>query len=78
MKLIDKLENKEAIKKALEIETKNRYINVVGKTKPFSKFILAEIKKIIKIFPKDEKWRNIYNDFSCYQMLSLAERIKCL
>jgi len=78
MKLIDKLENKEAIKKALEIETKNRYINVVGKTKPFSKFILAEIKKIIKIFPKDEKWRNIYNDFSCYQMLSLAERIKLI
>ena len=46
MKLIDKLENKETIKKALDIEVKNRYINIIGKTKPFSKYILSEIKKM--------------------------------
>ena len=41
MKLIDKLENREEIKKALEIEVKNRYINIVGKRKSFSKYMLC-------------------------------------
>ena len=48
MRLIDKLPNKAAIKKALEIETTNQYINIDGKTKPFSKYMLDEIKKILK------------------------------
>ena len=39
MKLIDKLEHKEEIKKALDIEIKNHYINIIGKTKPFCKFL---------------------------------------
>ncbi len=78
MKLIEKLENREAIKKALEIESKNRYINIDGKTKSFAKYILAEIKKIIKLLPKNEKWRNIYQKFSCYHLLSIAERIKVI
>jgi len=78
MKLIEKLEHKDAIKKALEIEIKNRYININGKTKPFSKYILSEIKKIIKLLPKNEKWRNMYKTFESYQMLMLAERIKVI
>ncbi len=78
MKLIDKLPSREAIKKALEIEVKNKYINIDGKTKPFSKFMLSEIKKIIKLLPKDEKWRNMYNNFVSYHVFSLSERIKLI
>ena len=78
MKLIDKLENKDALKKAIEIEVSNNYINIVGKTKPFSKYMLAEIKKIIKLLPKNENWRNIYSSFSYYQQLMLSERIKLI
>lgn len=78
MKLIEKLENRDAIKKALEIEIKNRYINIDGKTKPFSKYILAEIKKIIKLLPKNEKWRNMYKVFESYPFLMMAERIRAV
>jgi len=78
MKLIDKLENKDKIKKALEIEINNNYINIVGKTKPFANFMMAEIKKIIKLMPKNEKWRNMYQTFNNYQLLMLSERIKAI
>ncbi|MCR4880574.1 MAG: ATP-dependent DNA helicase RecG [bacterium] len=78
MKLIDKLENCAEIKKALEIEVKNNYINIVGKKKSFSKYMLAEIKKIIRLMPKNEKWRSIYHSFDNYQLLMLSERIKVI
>ncbi len=78
MKLIDKLEHRDGIKKALELETKNRYININGKTKTFSKYIMSEIKNIIKMMPKNEKWRNIYQVFSYYGVLTLAERIDAI
>ncbi|MCQ2958047.1 MAG: ATP-dependent DNA helicase RecG [Candidatus Gastranaerophilales bacterium] len=78
MKLIDKLENKEVLKKALELEVSNHYIDLTGKTKTFSKFMLTQIKKIIKLMPKNEKWRNVYNSFSCYHLFTLSERIKLI
>ena len=36
MRLIDKLSTKDAIKKALEIEIENQYINIDGKKRNFS------------------------------------------
>ena len=78
MKLIDKLDNKEALKKALELEVSNHYIDLTGKTKNFSKFMLAQIKKIIQLIPKNEKWRNLYKNFSYYHMMMTAERIKLI
>ncbi len=78
MRLFDKLENRAEIKKALEIEVKNYYINIVGKKKSFSKYMLGEIKKIIRLLPKNEKWRNIYKSFDNYQLLMLSERINLI
>ena len=78
MKLIDKLDNKDEIKKALEIEVKNHYINIVGRRKSFSRYMLSEIKKIIRLVPKNESWRNIYTSFNNYQLLMLSERIQVI
>ena len=78
MKLIEKLDNRDEIKKALEIEVKNHYINIVGKKKSFSKYMSGEIKKIIRLMPKNEKWRNIYKAFDNYQLLTLSERIHAI
>ena len=78
MRLIDKLPNKAAIKKALEIETNNQYINIDGKTKPFSKYMLDEIQKILKIVPKDENWQKLYKYFSYYHLFGTSERIKAI
>ena len=78
MKIIERLDNRDEIKKALEIEIKNNYINIVGKKKSFSKYMLGEIKKIIHMMPKSEKWRDIYQDFDNYQLLMLSERIKVI
>ena len=78
MKLIDKLENSDAIKKALEIETKNKYINIDGKTKPFSQFMLGEVRKIVRLFPKSSKWKNMYNIFDIYHLLNTDERKNAL
>ena len=76
MRIIDKLQSKEAIKKALEIEIENQYINIDGKKMNFSKFIQGEIKNILKFLPKNKIWLKLFNDFSNYKMCQLSTRIR--
>ena len=41
-----KIENIETIKRAIEVEVEHRYIDIRGRTCPFSQFILGELKNI--------------------------------
>ncbi len=75
MRIIDKLDSKEAVKKALEIEIDNQYIDIDGKKMNFSKFIQGEIKKILKLLPKNKTWLKLFNDFSNYKIYEVSTRI---
>ncbi|MDD3593819.1 MAG: ATP-dependent DNA helicase RecG [Candidatus Gastranaerophilales bacterium] len=78
MKLADKLTNFNTIKKAIEIEIKNNYINIDGKTQSFAKFIAGEVKKIVKLFPKETKWKKLLKKLEYYHMDNVSERINNL
>ena len=71
------MENLEQIKKAIEIEIKYKYININGKTKSFSSFICAELRKKLKS-SKNPKWQIMLEHFQRYSMDTLPQRKKSL
>lgn len=73
-----KIENLETIKKAIEVEINHRYIDIRGKKCNFSRFILDEIKLILKQEPKNEVWKNLFNIFEYYAVSDVAERMKAI
>lgn len=64
----------EKLKLAIEVEIKYRYINIHGKTKPFSNFIKDEAKKFYKTSGKNPKWAVIIEAFEHYPFASVPER----
>ena len=73
-----KIHNFEIIKKAVEIEVKHNYINISGKTCPFSKFMLNELHQITQEFPKNPAWKNLYEIFQSYPVSDLSTRMKLI
>ena len=71
-------ENIETIKKAIEIEIKHHYIDIMGKKQPFSKFILGEIRNFSKKEPDNPKWDSLKNIFEMYAVSDLSSRIKSI
>ena len=71
------MENLEQIKKAVEIEVKYQYININGKTKSFSSFMCAELRKEFKS-SKNPKWQILLEHFQRYPMDTLSQRKKTL
>lgn len=70
-------EQVEKIRQAVEIEEKYGYIDIQGRTKPFSKFIKSEITAEYKK-TKSPKWQVLIEAFERYPMESMPIRRKIL
>lgn len=72
------MENFEQLKKAVEIEVKNKYININGKNRNFSSFICSVLRAEIKLFPDNPKWKVLLEHFEHYPMDTVLTRKKSL
>lgn len=72
------IDNIEQLKKAIEIEIQYRYIDIHGKTQPFSTFIKNEAKRYYKLSQKNPKWAVIAEAFEHYPFAGLNERQKSI
>lgn len=72
------MDNLEQVKKAIEIEVKHKYINISGKSQNFSSFICSVIKKEIKLYPDNPKWKVILEHFERYAIETLPVRKKSI
>lgn len=70
------MENIELIKKAINVEAKNKYINIRGKKQNFSDFMKSHIRKIMKNSITPERWKVIYKYFDLYSTSSMPDRKK--
>ncbi len=68
------IENLEQIRQAIEVEQKNRYIDVRGKQTTFSGFILKELSRLYKENKKDPIWLLLSKEFETYPIASVAGR----
>ncbi|OGI02054.1 MAG: ATP-dependent DNA helicase RecG [Candidatus Melainabacteria bacterium GWF2_37_15] len=64
------MKNLEIIKQAVELEAKHNYIDVRGKTRTFSRFILEEIDQ--------NGWKNLYEVFKTYPTSDVSSRMKMI
>lgn len=66
------------IKKAVEVEKKKQFINVVGAHTTFSKFILSNLEKFRKLLSRQDrlKLENLYFAFEQYEFDTLNSRMK--
>ncbi len=72
------MDNLEQVKKAVEIEVKHKYININGKSRNFSSFICSVLKKEIKLYPDNPKWKVLLEHFERYHMETVPSRKKSL
>ena len=72
------MDNLEQVKKAIEIEINHRYININGKTRTFASFICSVLRKEIKLYPNNSKWRVLLEHFEYYPMETAPYRKKSL
>ena len=70
------MENLDIIQKAINVEVKNKYINIRGKKEYFSDFMKSHIKKIMKLSASPEKWKAIFKCFNLYSTSSMPDRKK--
>lgn len=76
--LKQRIENIDQIKKAIEVEIKHNYIDIVGKKSAFSRFIFNELKSIKKIDPKNPKWDRLIDIFDRYSVENVSNRMKAI
>ena len=62
------------IKRAINVEVKNKYINIRGKKQNFSDFMKSHIRKIMKESAIPERWKVILKCFNLYSTASLPDR----
>ena len=72
------MDNLEQVKKALEIEVKHKYININGKSRSFSSFICSVLRKEIKLYPENPKWKVLLEHFERYPMETVISRKRSL
>lgn len=68
------MENLDIIKKAINVEVKNKYINIRGKREYFSSFMCSHIRRILKKSSMPERWKVILKYFEMYSTSSLPDR----
>lgn len=66
------------IRKAVELEIKHKYINVRGREKTFSQFMLSEIRRFVKEAGKNSKWQVLYEHFLNYSTGSFPDRKRAI
>ena len=72
------IENLDQIKKAIEVEIKYKYIDIHGKSQPFSSFIKSDAKKNYKLSNKNPKWAIIIEAFEQYPFDNINNRRKSI
>ncbi len=72
------IDNLEKIKLAIEVEIKYKYIDIHGKTQPFSKFIRSEALRYYKLSKKNPKWAVVAETFEHYPFASVPERRRAI
>lgn len=76
--MIKMIDNIDQLKKAIEIEVQYKYIDIHGKTQPFSKYILNEAKRYYKLSNKNPKWAVLIETFEHYPFANVNERRKSI
>ena len=71
-------ENLDKIKQAIDIEQKNKYIDIKGRQYSFSGFILNELTSIYKKSKKNPKWLLLCKEFETYSMANIVGRRKAI
>ena len=72
------MENIELLKRAINVEIKNKYINIRGKKQYFSDFMKTHIKSIMKQSQIPERWKVIFEHFNLYSTSSMPDRKKAI
>lgn len=72
------IENIDRLKKAIEIEVAHRYIDIRGRSCPFSMFILNELKNIQRQNKENPKWKKLVALFSRYSTDDLSARMSSI
>ena len=72
------IDNLDKIKLAIEVEVKHKYIDIHGRTQPFSKFIRSEAQRDYKLSKKNPKWAVIIEAFEHYPFASVPERRRAI
>ena len=62
------------LRAAIDIEVKNQYIDIKGKTCPFSVFMKGETKKIYQKLGKNPKWEELIRSFEFYPFETFITR----
>ena len=64
----------EVIKKAINVEIKNKYINIRGKKQYFADFIISYIRGQIRTSSIAERWKTVLEYFKIYSTSTYIER----
>lgn len=64
----------EHIKRAIQVEEKYKYIDILGKQTAFSGFMLKNLRQIYKLSGKNPKWLPVIEAFEHYSMENIFQR----
>lgn len=62
------------IRRAIQVEEKYKYINIMGKEASFSGFMIKQIKQIYKASGKNVKWLSVIEAFEHYPLDNMFQR----
>ena len=68
----------EQIKRAIQVEEKYKYINIMGKENAFSGFMLKQLRQIYKLSGKNAKWLPVIEAFEYYSQENMVRRKKTI
>ena len=68
----------EQIKRAINVEEKYKYIDILGRETSFSGFILKQLRQIYKLSSKNPKWLPLIEAFEHYSMENILQRKKTI
>lgn len=68
----------EQIKRAIQVEEKYKYINIMGRETAFSSFMIKQLKNIYKKSGKNAKWIPVIEAFEHYPFENIFQRKKTI
>lgn len=66
------------IRRAIQVEEKYKYINIMGKEAAFSGFMLKQLKLIYKVSGKNSQWLTVIEAFEHYPQENIFQRKKTI
>lgn len=68
----------EQIKRAIQVEEKYKYIDIMGRESAFSGFMLKQLRNIYKLSSKNPKWLPVIEAFEHYAQENMLQRKKTI